>query len=1740
MGLGRTLHNGLGLPCLIALALVLGTSSGLGAATFVGTTDVLIDGNSDLLIQDGDGGDTNDTLTLSVVDVMGTNHVRVHDPNNLLNADSGTPAIRVPVTGVTQITVNALGGDDELTIDFSGGNPIPTDGLTFNGGIGGFDSMALVGETFTDAVYVFDSLHDGSIDLDGSTIHYTGLEPISSTINATNVTLNFGDTSETITVTDAGGGQTTVTSTAAESVTFNNPTGSLTINAGGGDDTIIIASLFASYPASVTIDGEAGSDAMNVNSTVSSNGNISLIADTVTIAADISAFGDLYIEAGSSDVTISNTSSITADSDISGAGTLYLLASGSLELTDSGSLSGAGIDLSGDSVTTGPDATITSTANAISGGYACYIRGYGGPATLGASVTATDAPDLNVDILADDVTVNGDISASGNVSITANNNDVTVSSTSSITSDSDSSGAGTLYLLASGSLRLTDSGSLSGAGIDLSGNSVTTGSSAMITSTANGATSYGVKIYGTSAITLGASVTATSAADLKVFIESSTDVTVNGDISASGNVDIYATNDVTISNTSSITADWDSSGDGRLRFLVDGNFDATDSGALSGAGVELEATSVTTGSSATITSTANEARFGNAVWIYGTGAITLGASVTATSAADLKMYIESSTDVTVNGDIGASGKVDIYAFSDATIGNTSSITADWDDSGDGKLRILVDGNLDATDSGALSGAGVDLEGTSVNCAGAIDHGSGGTTVTLGDANGAISSIISGSGTLAKNGSGTLDLQGDNTYTGATSVNTGTLLVTGSTSASSAVTVATGATLGGTGTVGGTVNADGTVAPGMSPGVLATGNVSFIDNSNFDLEIGGTSAGIGAGFHDQLNVSGTVVIGDNVTLLQSSFGGFVPVLGNSFVIINNDASDAVSGHFVGLPEGTVMSNFLGSGVDATITYMGDTGNDVVIKTLEVSITATDASAIEGADNGEFTVTLKDAHGTPTNAPADIQVTFSVGGTAIEGTDFAAIGTTATISAGSSTAVVTIDTSGDTATTFEGDESVIVTLQSADNGVAVGTPDNATVTITDDDASSYSVSIVATDASAIEGADNGEFTVTLEDGGGSPVNAPQDIQVTVTVGGTATQGTDYATIGTTATISSGSSTQTVIIDTSGDTGTTFEGDESVIVTLQSADNGVAVGTPDNATVTIIDDDSATVSISKVIDGAEPSTNGRFRVTLSQTAPTDIVVYYTVSGSATQGSDYSPLSGNATILNGGLTANIDVIVLDDGDLEGRETVILTLTGTDNPAVTVSPTNNEDTVYINDDEQAQVSISQVSDGAEPGTDGRFRVTISQAAARDVVVDYTIVGSATSGVDYTALSGSLTIGNGDTTADVDVAVIDDTDLEGSETVILTLTGTDNTAVTVDPGGDQATVTITDNEIGTVSITPVDDGSEAGPTNGKFRVTLTQSVAYDVVVSYTVVGTATAGSDYLALPGNVTVLAGSFTAEISVPVIDDADVEGTETVEVTLTGTDNDAVSVGSANDTATVDIGDNESATVSISKVTDGSEAGPTNGRFRVTLSQTAEHDVTVSYTVSGSATPGVDYSALSGNVIVIAGPITADIAVWVFDDVVVEGTEAVILTLTGTDNAAVTVGASDTASLDIADNDTATLPTVTTTEPSAIMQTTAVSGGEVTSDGGAAVTARGVCWSTSENPTTADSHTIDGAGTGAFTSTMTGLRPNTTYDVRAYATNSAGTAYGPAWTFTTKPTSVAPSTLLLLDEEEPDSRRR
>ncbi|MFA6981042.1 MAG: FG-GAP-like repeat-containing protein [Ignavibacteriaceae bacterium] len=109
--------------------------------------------------------------------------------------------------------------------------------------------------------------------------------------------------------------------------------------------------------------------------------------------------------------------------------------------------------------------------------------------------------------------------------------------------------------------------------------------------------------------------------------------------------------------------------------------------------------------------------------------------------------------------------------------------------------------------------------------------------------------------------------------------------------------------------------------------------------------------------------------------------------------------------------------------------------------------------------------------------------------------------------------------------------------------------------------------------------------------------------------------------------------------------------------------------------------------------------------------------------------------------------------------------------------------------------------------------------------------------------------------------------------------------------------------------------------------------------------------------------------------------------------------------------------------------------------------------------------------------------------------------------------------------------VPVLTTNDITNVHSTTGTSGGNITDGGGSSVTARGVCWSTSENPTTSNAHTADGSGTGTFTSSITGLTPLTTYYVRAYATNTSGTGYGEQKSFIAHQFDLVTSTFCSID---------
>ena len=182
--------------------------------------------------------------------------------------------------------------------------------------------------------------------------------------------------------------------------------------------------------------------------------------------------------------------------------------------------------------------------------------------------------------------------------------------------------------------------------------------------------------------------------------------------------------------------------------------------------------------------------------------------------------------------------------------------------------------------------------------------------------------VSGSVSLVKIGGGVWELTGTNTYSGSVSLAGGTLLVNGTLPAN---LISVSGTLGGTGTVGRvSVAGGGTISPGLSPGRLTTSNLSFTVTSKFRAELNGTTPGSG---YDQLKVNGTVNNLASATLNATL--GFASGIGNSFTIIDNDGTEAVTNTFLGLPEGATLNL---SGTPFVISYVGGSGNDVVLTQL----------------------------------------------------------------------------------------------------------------------------------------------------------------------------------------------------------------------------------------------------------------------------------------------------------------------------------------------------------------------------------------------------------------------------------------------------------------------------------------------------------------------------------------------------------------------------------------------------------------------------------------------------------------------------------------------------------------------------------------------------------------------------------------------------------------------------------------
>jgi chitinase len=416
-------------------------------------------------------------------------------------------------------------------------------------------------------------------------------------------------------------------------------------------------------------------------------------------------------------------------------------------------------------------------------------------------------------------------------------------------------------------------------------------------------------------------------------------------------------------------------------------------------------------------------------------------------------------------------------------------------------------------------------------------------------------------------------------------------------------------------------------------------------------------------------------------------------------------------------------------------------------------------------------------------------------------------------------------------------------------------------------------------------------------------------------------------------------------------------------------------------------STVSIgnASIAEGNSGTSTLSFPITLSYALTAAVTVTYSTSnGTATAGSDYTAVTGGTvTIPAGQTTGVIPITILGDTTFEPDETLTVTLTGVTN-AVLGTPSAATGTIQ-NDDSNVTATFSISNTSSLEGSSStpvklNFSVQLSAAATQAVTVNYaTSNGTATAGSDYTATAGSdytatagsdytatagtLTIPAGSTTATIAVPILGDTTYEANETFNLNLTSPNGATL----AGGVSTLTATgtiqnDDAFPVVTLNGVTQNEgNANTSLFNFTVSLSNPSSSAVTLNYaTADGDATAGSDYVAASGTVTILAGQVSATISVTANGDTTVEPDETFTLALSnlsgGSFPNAATTLSANGTL---VNDDANTTPTASDV---------SGQFTVYKSSVSRNRGTGRYVMNlviqnnGAALNGPLYLALDG----------------------------------------------------------------------------------------------------------------------------------------------------------------------------------
>ena len=617
---------------------------------------------------------------------------------------------------------------------------------------------------------------------------------------------------------------------------------------------------------------------------------------------------------------------------------------------------------------------------------------------------------------------------------------------------------------------------------------------------------------------------------------------------------------------------------------------------------------------------------------------------------------------------------------------------------------------------------------------------------------------------------------------------------------------------------------------------------------------------------------------------------------------------------------------------------------------------------------FTVTRA---GGDTTKP--LTVNYTTSGSAQQGVDYQPVSGGVTIPAGATTASVPLSAIQHTGTTAFPATTLALTPAAGTGYDATGaTPINYSIPAYTP--SSVSVSSPS-NGGAIPAGGSVPFTVTRTGDTSQPLTIPY------TVGGTATQGTDYSQLPGSITIPAGATSATQTITTPTQNGSTAVPSKTITLT-PSAGSSYTVD-PNNGTATY---NTASYTPSSVSPAAgsggstiPQGTTGGFTITRTGSTAAALPVTYSLGGTATNGTDYNQLPGSVTIPAGQSSVTVPVTV--PAATGSTATPAKSIQVTVNPGTGYAPdaTTPSTTLTIPTFTPSGVSFGGATSGmlTPGGTSDGFTVTRAGSTTQPLTVGYTVGGSATPGQDYGQLPGSITIPAGATSATVPLkafpqsgtAAIPQKDVQitlqpGSGYAPSSSTPADYTIPAYSPNANS-------NPAVTVSV-PTGQNTILQPgtsTNG-FTVTRSGVTTSPLPINYTVGGTGTAGTDYSPLSGTVTIPAGASSATVPISVPSGATVGKTVAIGVTPGS----GYSQGT-NSNVTYTIG-NLATTPNVPTI--GLGFDPTVPAFVVTRTGgDTTQPLTVPVNFGGSGVPDVDYSTLPTSVTFGAGKTTAQVPV-------------------------------------------------------------------------------------------------------------------------------------------------------------------